>query len=883
MLDVAGLQRGLTRAGVLGNTLSPASTGTAAGGGAGTGAGGGAATGAGGGAGSGAGAGTGGSVDEWLGAVVGGGAAAAAKRAVEQFHRQCRVVQTNMAQTQQKKKLMDMLEKTEIIDESMTILPSSLFRLVWGVVYLLGIVYYLLATPLRIVNIAENCPRGTSLTDCLSVWQWNQLCDYFVDTIMVVTLVLNAFFFAFVKLESSVQRTITDHRLILQRFRNSSSYIVMILLVMPIDLMAIEFGMLPCFRLSKFLSVFLLPTAVGEVSEYLSTYLLYSIRSEALTVLHLTYAALFLCVWLASGWSIITYLNDTQYDFVASIFFSLTTMTTVGYGDIVPHTTGETLFVIVACILGPCMCATIIANTASFMKNDDSSENNVSHRKYVIQTLITAHRPRGGGGSGAGGGSQLPTRQVRLRGTRLSDPVGAVNGKDIRTVSVDYFDLFNGNANGTEMSGLDESCISADNSLLTSHFTDHMKQHLIGDILQRTELFTKVSPAIIRKIISLMEPQHHSKGGLIVASGEPSQFVYLVKSGVVQIYNQHGRRTQRLLQGDYFAASALLPGYNITTFRATSFVAAELWVLSRKNFLRLVEAYPEEFGPDQMSHMAELASRNTQRITDPLAPAIRALRHINNLREPNKTFLSPESQYYALWCAVIIATTLYNGFIVPLRLAFGEQVGLNLTFVVDYVGDFVFLLDILLNLWVLGFYDRDDLVLVRDRIQENYTQKGYFLYHVLALLPSDGICFLVWSLHKPSRLSMSQLLSLCRVNRLLRLVDIRTRLNRLERTVFKKRHSGDTDRDSSEETEGVNMTDFIRLAKLIFLVLFATHFVGCFFFFIANEAHLSGNSNNWGDALGILRDCSLGSSQDIGGNEWAFIIFNILLFSVVNK
>ena len=69
------------------------------------------------------------SVDDWLRHAAGGSAQQAASKAAAAFHHQCKVVQTNMAQTQQKKKIMQMLEKADIGNLSrVDVLLASYFK-----------------------------------------------------------------------------------------------------------------------------------------------------------------------------------------------------------------------------------------------------------------------------------------------------------------------------------------------------------------------------------------------------------------------------------------------------------------------------------------------------------------------------------------------------------------------------------------------------------------------------------------------------------------------------------------------------------------------------------------------------------------------------------
>ena len=46
-------------------------------------------------------------------------------------------------------------------------------------------------------------------------------------------------------------------------------------------------------------------------------------------------------------------------------------MTTAGYGDITPTTTTQTVYTTCCTILGPCVCALIIASAASYAHNSE--------------------------------------------------------------------------------------------------------------------------------------------------------------------------------------------------------------------------------------------------------------------------------------------------------------------------------------------------------------------------------------------------------------------------------------------------------------------------------------------------------------------------------
>ena len=67
-----------------------------------------------------------------------------------------------------------------------------------------------------------------------------------------------------------------------------------------------------------------------------------------------------------------TMLSLTKFDhYIASVYWSFSTMTTVGYGDLVPITTGERLYACMAMILGATIFGYVIGNVATMSMASD--------------------------------------------------------------------------------------------------------------------------------------------------------------------------------------------------------------------------------------------------------------------------------------------------------------------------------------------------------------------------------------------------------------------------------------------------------------------------------------------------------------------------------
>lgn len=78
-------------------------------------------------------------------------------------------------------------------------------------------------------------------------------------------------------------------------------------------------------------------------------------------------------------------LEPTKKDiYVASLYYILTTVTTVGYGDITPVNTGERVYAIFLTVVGGAIYGYIIASMASIVSSLDANDRLVSEKMDSI-------------------------------------------------------------------------------------------------------------------------------------------------------------------------------------------------------------------------------------------------------------------------------------------------------------------------------------------------------------------------------------------------------------------------------------------------------------------------------------------------------------------
>jgi hypothetical protein len=88
------------------------------------------------------------------------------------------------------------------------------------------------------------------------------------------------------------------------------------------------------------------------------------------------------CLWckVGSEW-IKHFIKDESSDYISSLYWSVTTMLTVGYGDIVAITNGEKVYAIFTMLLGCCLFAYVMSSIGGLVNEISNNKMRTELRK----------------------------------------------------------------------------------------------------------------------------------------------------------------------------------------------------------------------------------------------------------------------------------------------------------------------------------------------------------------------------------------------------------------------------------------------------------------------------------------------------------------------
>jgi voltage-gated potassium channel len=258
--------------------------------------------------------------------------------------------------------------------------------------------------------------------------------------------------------------------------------------------------------------------------------------------------------WVTCGWIAIRNAGDPPdawNEYLDGLYWCITTLSTVGYGDVVPETAAQKAFTISVMVMGVGIFGFIIGNIATILVSIDPAR--VSYLQRMEQL-----------------GAFMSYREFPA---------------ELRDRIVEYYRYL-----WQRRLGHDESELL--NGLPDSLRTE-VAMFLNRDLIKRVPMFRRASDAFIREVALELAPVVLMPGDYVVRAGDRGRSMYFVSRGVVEVVSADGETVLRTLsEGDFFGEVALLSDApRSASVRAVEY--CDVHRLDRDLFERILESYPE--------------------------------------------------------------------------------------------------------------------------------------------------------------------------------------------------------------------------------------------------------------------------------------------------
>ncbi len=292
---------------------------------------------------------------------------------------------------------------------------------------------------------------------------------------------------------------------------------------------------------------------------------------------------LILIHWIACVWFLVPYLGnfsenswvtaegiasaDPSTQYIRSLYWVITTVATVGYGDILPVNDYEYLFAAGVMLLGAFMYAFIIGNIANLVRNLDAERAQYFQRVEAI-------------------GNYLHERRIPAR---LNEQVR------------DYYDYLWAHYRGLRQASYLEE--------LPPPFRLEILVHLTRDLLINVPLFSYCTPPLRNALLLALQAYTYAPGVRIAAAGEVGHEIFFLSHGKAAILSEDGNTHFGLLEdGDYFGnLSLVLREKRTASVQALTY--CEVLVLPQEAYNQIRSEYPAF-----QAVLEQVAATHTERV-----------------------------------------------------------------------------------------------------------------------------------------------------------------------------------------------------------------------------------------------------------------------------
>lgn len=275
--------------------------------------------------------------------------------------------------------------------------------------------------------------------------------------------------------------------------------------------------------------------------------------SNVFTLIFFVYWTSLFAHLISTGWLVIsTQNNNLNFEdrYIRALYWCVTTLTTIGYGDITPVTNIQIIYTMFVEILGVAVFGYLIANITGIVSQKDPVMNNYLRQMDRLAALVRYR--------------DIPKElQEKIRNYYLY----------VRKKRLGY----------NELSVLDD---------LPNGLRTELSLSLKHDILTKIPLFADASENFIKEIAIHLKPLIVTPGEYLFKAGDEGFEMFFLVNGNLIILGTDEKIITTLKPGDYFGEIALVKNTKRNaTIKAIDY--CDLYTLDKDVFINAVKKYPE--------------------------------------------------------------------------------------------------------------------------------------------------------------------------------------------------------------------------------------------------------------------------------------------------
>lgn len=332
------------------------------------------------------------------------------------------------------------------------------------------------------------------------------------------------------------------------KLKETTLLIIDIFACIPFDLIFYLFGLGPSAKFLKLIRM-------GRLVRIIKLYEI--LNALALVPRYIKLAAALIISLIIMHWFTLFWIflhpvgsrDHTTY-YIECYYWTVTTLTTVGYGDITPTTNIARIYTMFVMLLGVGVYGIVIGNISRIFAEAARRKEQL-REKFSELSIFMKHY-------------HIPGR--------------------LQSSVFNYYD----HIYTKRLSDNDAKIISDLPQALKQELQVYMNMKLIRNLA----LFKKCSQACLKEVAASLEQHFYAPGDTIIHIGEEGEEMYIIGHGSVDIIISDGTTVAQLHEGQFFGEAALLvQTTRNANVRSNSY--CDLYKLRKESFLEIIAKYPE--------------------------------------------------------------------------------------------------------------------------------------------------------------------------------------------------------------------------------------------------------------------------------------------------